>query len=1041
MFATPTKMTVLKKSLYNIIQKEEAVFNFLQDFALYGYWFIELEKTNDIYIDPKLLNSLGFGTNSTKNKQLFTQDILNNKEFDRVLLAIKKHYKDLSSPLDIKVSYVSQAGQNISFKCSVIALKNSDNIITSIMVANKSFVNGYEALHGGLQNVQRLERIIDGTNIGTWEWNVQTGETIFNEKWANILGYTLAELQPITSETWEKFAHPDDHERSNKLLEEHFSGKTEYYEIESRFKNKAGEWIWVKDSGKVVSWTDDEKPEWMTGSHQDITERKEHELLLEKYQDLLDRSNQAAMIGTWEVDLIKNEVNWSSITKEIHEVPKDFSPVLAEAIDFYPKGIHRDTLENSVKEAIVKGENYDIEVQIITAKGNLKWVRAIGISEFENGECKRLYGLFQDINKRKEDERINHERQTLLETILNSIEVGVVSCDREGNLTLFNNATKEWHGLPVEPIPPSEFSNHYGLFHPDGETPLKMEEIPLIQALYTGEITNKEFIISPKKGTQRNIIATGSQLVGEDGNVFGAVVAMQDVTIIKKTEKQLKISEAAFRGNFENAAIGMGILNHNTEWLEVNDQLSNIVGYTREELLDLSVFDFTHKDDIANNIALLKDFISGDKQFLNNEQRFIHKDGSIVYVILSVSVVKNDDGRPLYFIGQITDITPRKIAAQKLHEALAKLEGILDSSTHVSIIGTDLEGTITTFNRGAENLLGYSREEMIGRESPAKIHLKKEIIERGEELSIELNKKIENFDVFRALANNGNHDTREWTYIRKDGVQFPVQLTVTPVKDENKTIGYLGVAAEITEIKRVEKEIKSLLAVTSDQNERLKNFAHIVSHNLRSHSGNFAMLLNLFLQDYPDANENEIMNMLKLASENLKETIAHLNEVVLINTNIDESLIPINIYKTTVQSIRNVAGIANEANVEIINNIDPKLNVLGLQAYLDSIVLNFLTNGIKYRSLERASFVKIDSKVEGEYVVISIEDNGLGIDLKKHKAKIFGMYKTFHKNKDSRGIGLFITKNQVESIGGKIELESEVDKGTIFKLYFKHEKD
>ncbi|HSM62563.1 MAG TPA: PAS domain S-box protein, partial [Gillisia sp.] len=441
------------------------------------------------------------------------------------------------------------------------------------------------------------------------------------------------------------------------------------------------------------------------------------------------------------------------------------------------------------------------------------------------------------------------------------------------------------------------------------------------------------------------------------------------------------------------------------------------------------------------DIEVMKEFINGEKSFLNKESRFIHKNGHIVHAILSVSVVKNEEGNPLYFISQITDITPRKIAAQKLQEALAKLEAILDSSTRVSIIGTDLDGNITTFNKGAENLLGYSAEEMMNKQTPALDHLKSEILARGKKLSEELNEPIEDFEVFSAMAQRGLHDTREWTYVRKDGIQFPVQLTITPVRDNNEIIGYLGVAAEITEIKRVEKEIKSLLVVTSDQNERLKNFAHIVSHNLRSHSGNFAMLLELFLQDYPEAEENEIMTMLKLASDNLKETIAHLNEVVLINTNLDENLQSINLKNTVKQSIKNIMGIANDAEVKIINNINPKLQILGLPAYLDSIVLNFLTNGIKYRSLERDSYVKLDAEKDGENIILSIEDNGLGIDLKKHRNKIFGMYKTFHKNKDSRGIGLFITKNQIESLGGKIELESEVDKGTTFKIYFKYEEN
>ena len=1031
----------LKKSLYKIIQRDEAVFEFIQDSAINGFWYVDIESPDEIWINPKLYCSLGYDFQSVDKDVISPLNILTKKEFDKVLKTLIKHSNNENCPIHLKITYNHNSNQNIEFNCNALAIKNSDLEITHILVGHMDCTNGSEKYLEYQQHVQRYEHIIAGTNIGTWEWNIQTGETILNEKWAGILGYTLAELQPISTKTWEKLAHPEDYISATKLLEDHLQGKTNNYQIESRFKHKNGNWVWVKDSGKVVSWTLDGKPEWMTGSHQDITEQKEYGILLERYRDLLDRTNEVARIGTWEVDLSKNEVYWSRVTKQIHEVPEDYLPQFEEAIEFFPIGKDRESIESSFKEAVVNGKNYDIEVQIITAKGQLKWVRAIGISDFQNGECKRIYGLFQDIHKKKDIERINNERQTLLETILESIDVGVVSCDRQGKLTLFNKATKEWHGLPLESIDPSEFSNHYGLFHLDGETPLKMEEIPLIQALYTGEVETKEFIISPKKGTKRTVVSTGSQLVGEDGNVFGAVVSMQDITTIKKTEEQLRISEAAFRGNFENAAIGMSILNERCEWLEVNDQLSAILGYSKEELLELSVFQITHEEDLYTDIELMNEFINGEKSFLNKESRFLHKDGHTVHVILSVSVVKNEEGKPLYFISQITDITPRKIAVQKLQEALAKLEAILDSSTHVSIIGTDVDGNITTFNKGSENLLGYSKEEMIDKQTPALIHVKSEIISRGKELSIELNEPVKSFNVFTVLAERGLHDTREWTYVRKDGVQFPVQLTITPVRDNNEIIGYLGVAAEITEIKRVEKEIKSLLVVTSDQNDRLKNFAHIVSHNLRSHSGNFAMLLELFLQDYPEAEENEIMAMLKLASDNLKETIAHLNEVVLINTNLDENLQSINLKNTVKQSIKNIMGIANDAEVKIINNINPKLQILGLPAYLDSIVLNFLTNGIKYRSLERDSYVKLDAEKDGENIILSIEDNGLGIDLEKHRDKIFGMYKTFHKNKDSRGIGLFITKNQIESLGGKIELESEVDKGTTFKIYFKYEEN
>lgn len=131
----------------------------------------------------------------------------------------------------------------------------------------------------------RLSNIIRGTNVGTWEWNIQTGETVFNEEWAKMLGYTLEELSPVSIETWGEFAHPDDILKSEELLEKHFSGELEYYEYESRMKHKDGHWIWVLDRGQVSSWTTDKKPLWMAGTHQDITKQKNlnDEIVKEKH--------------------------------------------------------------------------------------------------------------------------------------------------------------------------------------------------------------------------------------------------------------------------------------------------------------------------------------------------------------------------------------------------------------------------------------------------------------------------------------------------------------------------------------------------------------------------------------------------------------------------------------------------------------------------------------------------------------------------------------------------------------------------------------
>ncbi|MCG8511479.1 MAG: transporter substrate-binding domain-containing protein [Rhodospirillales bacterium] len=130
---------------------------------------------------------------------------------------------------------------------------------------------------------QRLAEIIWGTNIGTWEWNVQTGETVFNERWAEIVGYTLDELAPISIETWMRLAHPDDLARSGELLEKNFSGELDHYECEARMRHKNGDWIWVRDRGKVVEWTEDGKPLRMSGTHSDITGQKKLDRMKDEF--------------------------------------------------------------------------------------------------------------------------------------------------------------------------------------------------------------------------------------------------------------------------------------------------------------------------------------------------------------------------------------------------------------------------------------------------------------------------------------------------------------------------------------------------------------------------------------------------------------------------------------------------------------------------------------------------------------------------------------------------------------------------------------
>jgi PAS domain S-box-containing protein len=139
---------------------------------------------------------------------------------------------------------------------------------------------------------RRLAAILEGTNVGTWEWNIQTGETVYNQRWAEIIGYTLEEIAPITVDTWRQFTHPEDLRVSEEALQLHFRQELDIYECETRMRHKNGEWIWVLDRGKVATWTEDGRPILMSGTHQDITERKRAEAEIRDLNRGLERRVQ-----------------------------------------------------------------------------------------------------------------------------------------------------------------------------------------------------------------------------------------------------------------------------------------------------------------------------------------------------------------------------------------------------------------------------------------------------------------------------------------------------------------------------------------------------------------------------------------------------------------------------------------------------------------------------------------------------------------------------------------------------------------------------
>ncbi|GAB5398519.1 MAG: hypothetical protein Aureis2KO_01040 [Aureisphaera sp.] len=270
-----------------------------------------------------------------------------------------------------------------------------------------------------------------------------------------------------------------------------------------------------------------------------------------------------------------------------------------------------------------------------------------------------------------------------------------------------------------------------------------------------------------------------------------------------------------------------------------------------------------------------------------------------------------------------------------------------------------------------------------------------------------------------------------------DQREFWAKAVGRPIYDENKEIvGIQGVFQDVDEEKLKEIGLQTSVKVIESQNSRLFNFAHIVSHNLRSHASNLGLTLDLLKSIEDAAEEEELKSSLYDISESLNETINHLNEIVTAQSrSLDERRI-LSFDHVLQNTISSISRMIEETGTEIFSDFTEVSEIQYIPSYLESIFLNLITNAIKYRHPDRTPIIDICSFLEGERTCLMIKDNGLGLDLEKHGDDLFNMYQTFHTGKESVGIGLFITKNQIETLQGSIHVESTVNEGTTFKIVF-----
>ena len=468
-----------------------------------------------------------------------------------------------------------------------------------------------------------------------------------------------------------------------------------------------------------------------------------------------------------------------------------------------------------------------------------------------------------------------------------------------------------------------------------------------------------------------------------------------------------------------------------TDHFTWNKGIQGIFGYKKGDIGKTSkwFFDKIHPNDSLKMSVKMYSYAENKIERWQENYSFLCADGSVKHVLDRGFLVVNEKGIPVRMIGAIQDITKQKVEELRLK----LLETVILQSKDAIIIteANETKATIPTIiyvNPAFTTITGFKPKDIIGK--PATDYFNRNSIKSNmNKLSQALKNKQElEFE---------SHNTR------KNGEKYWLNITLLPISNtEGEHSHWISIQREITKEKEREKEREQLINELTQNNKDLKQFSYITSHNLRAPLSNLTGLLDL-LKDIPIENEElkEILNGFSSSTKMLNDTINDLVKVIVIKDSLSiakEKLIINDVLNITLNQLTNIVTL-NKPEIKLKLNNAPI--IFANKTFFESILLNLLTNAIKYRAKDRPLKIAISSKEINNKIILTFSDNGIGIDLKRNKDKVFGLYQRFHDYPDSKGLGLYLVKSQVESMGGKIEIESEVNEGTTFTLTFNKEEN
>ena len=460
-----------------------------------------------------------------------------------------------------------------------------------------------------------------------------------------------------------------------------------------------------------------------------------------------------------------------------------------------------------------------------------------------------------------------------------------------------------------------------------------------------------------------------------------------------------------------------------------------LVSKSVDEIFELSFKEFT--DDIKHIIyerifeqdreKFFQSLVKARKEIVPWELEFrsvLPKKG-LRWFRVSAKTELSPDGKVSFF-GHISDITDLKDKEERLRISEERFQFALDAST-VGIWDWDMVTNNVFYSSLSLKILELESADIFDDpERWDKIVHPDDLPKYYSDIKEHFDNKIPYYENYhRVMTSSGNY---KWILDRGKVIK----------RDENgKPLRVIGTHTDISLQKEKELELLKTMKLYSDQNSRLLNFSHIVSHNLNTQAGNIKSILDFIDQDGGKGTVGEMLEHLRTVSNDLNETISNLTQIVKTQSNINIAVEPLKLCEYIEKTVSAIKGYDKQKKVTIVNNVPQYLTINFNPAYLESVLLNFTTNAIKYAHPDRDPLIVFDFGIEPEgYKSLKITDNGLGIDLKVYGELLFGMYKTFHKHDEARGIGLYITRNQIEAMKGTVSVESEVGVGTSFKIVF-----